>query len=181
MESKKRKNYWGGILVILGVLLLYSCITEPALPNFEKGIKLPIDSAVLYLYSSSDSFLFSHILNVNSALSDPLGLDTNKTYHSEMKCFSNGVEQNSLIVSQARFYLFTNYISKLNNNNLQMNTTDVDDQNLSIGLKNTWHTALVTSDSLLVNINGWYYAEAVKGIKNPTGSFFDVNIPVILK
>jgi hypothetical protein len=180
MESEKRKNHWGSILVIIG-LTLFSCSTEPAIPAIDKGVSIAIDSALLDFYSAKDSFLFTHTLNVLGVRSTPLLLDTNFEYHAELRCFTNGMEQNTKLNSLSNFYIFTNSIEALQSNNLQITTTDVDKQDLALGLKSTWITSTITSDSLQVEINGWYYDEAVKGLKVPTGVFFATKLPVTLK
>lgn len=180
MESKKRKNDWGGILVIVGFAFLSSCSTDPVLPNYEKGIDLSIDSAELRFYNQSDSFLFTHPLQVGTS-SLLLSLDTNAVYHSVLHCYSKGIAQNPLIITNNRFYVFINEIAALQNNNLSIEATDVDDQNLAVGLNSTWTSNEILSDSLQVTISGWYYNEAVKGIKTPTGKFLELKIPVQLK
>lgn len=181
MESKKRKNYWAGILVLIGFVLLSRCSKDPSLPNYDKGSALSIDSAMLHFYSTKDSFLFSHPLNASGGSSNLLPLDTNREYHSELMLFSNGVAQNAYLASHSSFYLFTSSISALQSNILQINTTDVDKQKLALGLKSTWSTSTITSDSIQVEISGWYYEEAVKGSKVPTGNFFTSQLPVKLK
>ncbi len=180
MERKTRKGHWGIILTIMCLNLFGACIKEPEIPSYDKGEQLNLDSAHLEFYNQKDSFLFNHPLKTGFS-SNPLYLDTNATYHAILHCFSKGVELNTTITNNGNFYLFGNEINALEANNLSIITKDVDNQNLAIGLKTTWSSNAILSDSLLVSITGWYYSEAVKGIKAPTGTILEIKVPVVLK